>query len=99
MTNRPVVRARRKRRTIMGQILGLGMTHYPGLSAQGNMCLRIQKCLDDPRLPEKFRALDNWHPTMRAQWSDDQGRAHSDQHRQDMIGQFRKMRAELDAFK
>jgi hypothetical protein len=83
----------------MGQILGLGMTHYPNLSTQGNMCLRIQKCLDDPRLPEKFRSLDNWHPTMREQWGNDQGQAHSDKHRQDMIDQFRKIRAELDAFK
>ena len=82
----------------MGQVLGLGMTHYPGLSYQGNMCLRIQKCLDDPVLPEKFRDKDNWHPTMRAQWNNDQGRAHSDQHRQDMIDNFRKIRAELDAF-
>jgi hypothetical protein len=82
----------------MGQILGLGMTHYPGLSFKGNLCRRIQKCLDDPALPEKFRDLDNWHPTMRAQWGDDQGQAHSDRHRQDMIDQFRKIRAELDAF-
>ena len=49
----------------MGQILGLGITHYPNLSAKGNMCLRIQKCLDDPALAEQFRSMDNWHPTMR----------------------------------
>ena len=82
----------------MGQILGLGITHYPNLSIKGNMCLRIQKCLDDPRLAERFRSMDNWHPTMREQWGDDQGQAHSDKHRQDMIDQFRKVRAELDAF-
>lgn len=82
----------------MGQVLGLGITHYPSLSIKGNMCQRIQKCLDDPVLPEKFRDKDNWHPTMRAQWGEDQGQAHSDKHRQDMIDQFRKSRTELDRF-
>ena len=82
----------------MGQVLGLGMTHYPGLSYKGNMCLRIQRCLDDPALPEKFRDKDNWHPTMRAQWNNDQGQEHSDKHRQDLIDNFRKIRAELDRF-
>ena len=35
----------------MGQVLGLGITHYPGLSFKGNMCRRIGKCLEDPALP------------------------------------------------
>ena len=82
----------------MGQVLGLGITHYPPLTTQGNMCQRIRKCLDDPALPEKFRDLDNWHPTMRAQWADDQGQAHSDRHRRDLIEQFRLIRETLDAF-
>jgi hypothetical protein len=82
----------------MGQVLGLGITHYPNLTIKGNMCLRIRKCLDDPALPEKFRDLDNWHPTMRAQWGEDCGQAHSDRHRRDMIDQFRRIRAQIDAF-
>ena len=83
----------------MGQILGLGITHYPNLAADLNMAWRMQKTLDDPALPPALREPANWHPTMRAQWSDDQGRAHADAHRQDMIDQFRLIRAELDAFK
>ncbi len=82
----------------MGQILGLGMTHYPPLLTKGNMSGRILRCLEDPALAERFRSADNWHPTMREQWSNDQGQAHSDRHRQDLITQFRKIRAELDAF-
>ena len=35
---------------------------------------------------------------MREQWSTDEGAAHSDQHRNDLIHHFRKARAELDAF-
>ncbi|MDH3288825.1 MAG: extradiol ring-cleavage dioxygenase [Betaproteobacteria bacterium] len=83
----------------MGQILGLGMTHYPNLSVKGNMSRRMRMSLDDPLLAEKFRSPDNWHPTMREQWGNDQGQAHSDRHRQDLVGHFRTIRAELDAFK
>ena len=83
----------------MGQILGLGITHYPNLAADLNMSWRMQKSLDDPALPAALRAKENWHPTMRAQWGDDSGKAHSDAHRREMIEQFRVVRAELDAFK
>jgi catalytic LigB subunit of aromatic ring-opening dioxygenase len=82
----------------MGQILGLGITHYPNLAAQVNMSWRFKNCVEDPTLPEHFRTAANWHPTAREQWGNDQGQAHSDRHRQDMIGQFRKIRRELDAF-
>jgi hypothetical protein len=82
----------------MGQILGLGITHYPNLAAKVNMSWRFQKSLEDPSVPEKIRAADNWHPTAREQWSSDLGQAHSDRHRQDMIDQFRWIRRELDAF-
>jgi hypothetical protein len=82
----------------MGQILGLGITHYPNLAAQVNMSWRFQKCIEDTTLPKPFREATSWHPTAREQWGDDQGRAHSDRHRRDMIEEFRKVRRELDAF-
>ena len=59
----------------MGQILGLGITHYPNLAAKANMSRRTQQCLDDPTLPAHLRAVENWHPTMREQWGDDEGSA------------------------
>ena len=43
----------------MGQILGLGVTHYPGLMAEGNLCRRIKMCLADPALPERNFGIDN----------------------------------------
>ena len=60
----------------MGQILGLGITHYPPLSYKGNMTGRIKMLMADPLLPENLRAPEKWHPTMRAQWSADEGAAH-----------------------
>src|SRR5215510_1213786 len=83
---------------MMGQILGLGITHYPGLTAQGNLCRRIKICLADPALPEKFRSMDNWPEPMRAQWAADDGQAHSNEHRQAMIEGFRRARRALDEF-
>lgn len=82
----------------MGQILGLGITHYPGLAFKGNLSNRINMLLADPLLPEHLRSPENWPATMREQWSDDGGLAHSIQHRQEMIDQFRWARRELDAF-
>ena len=82
----------------MGQILGLGITHYPNLAAQVNMSWRFQKCIEDPTLPERFRNPVHWDPSAREQWGSDKGLAHSDRHRREMIEQFRKVRRELDAF-
>lgn len=82
----------------MGQIFGLGITHYPGLSMQGNITRRIKICLADPALPEHLRSPDNWPQQMRQQWSTDDGQAHSDEHRQAMIDGFRRARRALDEF-
>src|ERR1051325_1213970 len=82
----------------MAQILGLGITHYPALSAQGNLSRRIKICLADPALPDRFRSLDNWPEPMRKQWGTDEGLGHSDAHRQEMIEGFRITRRALDDF-
>jgi hypothetical protein len=82
----------------MEQILGLGITHYPGLSVQGNLTRRIKMCLADPALPERLRSIDNWPEPMRRQWGTDEGQAHSDAHRREMIKGFRRARRALDEF-
>ena len=82
----------------MGEILGLGITHYPGLGFQGNMTRRIKMCLEDPALPDRLRNMDNWPAPMREQWGTDDGQGHSDAHRQDMIDRFRIARRALDDF-
>lgn len=82
----------------MGEILGLGITHYPGLAFKGNLASRINLLLRDPALPDRLRSPENWPAPMRAQWADDEGWAHSTTHREEMIAEFRRARAELDAF-
>jgi hypothetical protein len=83
----------------MGEILGLGITHYPPMSYKGSMTGRIKLLMADPLVPEALRSPAGWHPTMREQWGDDEGLAHSERHRADLIHHFRKARAELDAFR
>jgi hypothetical protein len=82
----------------MGQILGLGITHYPGLARKGNLARRINTMLADPALPERLHSPENWPTAMREQWGDDEGLAHSTAHRQEMIGEFRRARQTLDEF-
>lgn len=82
----------------MGAILGLGITHYPNLSVQGNMTGRIKLLMADPALPERLRSIENWPEGMRRQWGEDEGQAHSDEHRQAMIERFRLARKVLDEF-
>jgi len=82
----------------MAEILGVGITHYPGLGFQGNMTRRIKMCLEDPALPERLRDMANWPAPMREQWGADDGQSHSDAHRQDLIDRFRIARRALDEF-
>ncbi len=83
----------------MGRILGLGITHYPGLAFKGSLSRRINMLLADPHLPERLRSPENWPEAMRRQWAEDEGEAHSTVHRQAMIDEFRRAREELDAFR
>src|SRR5438552_1102172 len=83
----------------MAEILGLGITHYPGLAFKGNLSRRINMYMNDPALPDDLRSVEKWPAEMREQWAADEGASHSDAHRQAMVDEFRKARAELDAFK
>jgi hypothetical protein len=82
----------------VGEILGLGMTHYPGMTMQGNLSSRAKSFMKDPLLPEAFRNVDTWPEPMRKELADDDGLAHSEEHRRILIENFRWIRKELDAF-
>jgi len=45
----------------MGEILGLGMTHYPPLTGlDQNMAGILRRVLEDPGLPERYRDPASW---------------------------------------
>ncbi len=42
----------------MGEIVGLGMTHFPPLAGRDEAMARIlRRALEDPALPERYRQL------------------------------------------
>lgn len=77
----------------MGEILGLGMTHYPGLAARDeNMTGILRQVLADPGLPERERDPRNWPEALRREYGTDQGRAAAAVHREALRVNLRRLR-------
>src|ERR1700722_13581465 len=58
----------------MGEILAVGITHYPPLAGRDQMMSWILKrMLENPHLPEKWRRPENWPEAMREEWGTDEG--------------------------
>jgi hypothetical protein len=84
----------------MGDILGLGVTHYPPLiGLDQNMATILRTVLRDPGLPERYRDPANWPPAMRREYGDDGGTASAAVHRASLVGHFRRARKMLDEFR
>ncbi len=83
----------------MGEILGLGVTHYPPLCGQDdNMARILKRVLQDPDLPESYRRPDGWPEPMRQEYGADEGLGAARRHRDALVAGFRKMRRRLDDF-
>jgi len=83
----------------MGEILGLGMTHYPPLSSNdANMAGILRLAMKDPGLPARLRTPDGWPAAMRAEYGDDGGKASANIHRRAILAELQKMRRQLDDF-
>jgi len=84
----------------MGEILGLGVTHYPPLAGvDENMAGILRSILADPGLPEEFRDPVTWPAPMREEYGEDGGTAAAAVHRAMMVTQLRKARRALDEFR
>src|SRR5581483_2986398 len=83
----------------MGEILGLGITHFPGMAPDPPGPRSLKRTLSDPGLPERYRTPQGWPEQMRAEWSTDEGAAHAIQHRDTVVAGLRRARQTLDAFK
>jgi len=83
----------------MGEILGLGVTHYPGLIYPDNqMTTFLQKTLESGRIPAERADPANWPELMRREWGTDKGATAAAEHRRRCAEAFRAVRKELDAF-
>ena len=84
----------------MGEILGLGVTHFPPLSGPDeNMGRILKRALDDPAIPEALRHPEGWPEPMRQEYGDDAGATAARRHREGLLAGFRNARRVLDEFK
>ena len=83
----------------MGEVLGIGVTHYPPLSGgDDDMAWVIRKGLQDPLVPDSAKDPSTWPAAMRAEWGEDEGRRAAREHRAALLEGLERCRAELDAF-
>src|SRR5436190_5158690 len=81
----------------MGDILGIGVTHYPGLiQPDRQMAGLLDRTLKSEQVPEELKDPARWPEPMRKEWADPVAAAA--EHRKRLVAGFRKVREALDAF-
>jgi hypothetical protein len=84
----------------MAEILGLGVTHYPGLMASDNeMHATLTRALASSRVPAELKDPARWPAAMRREWDANQDAGAAREHRRRLVEGFRAARRALDAFK
>jgi hypothetical protein len=83
----------------MGEILAIGVTHYPPLAWRDEMMTIVMKrMLQNPQLPERYRHVENWPAPMREEWGADEGTTTARHHRELLRPWFHKVRTAIDDF-
>ncbi len=82
----------------MGDILGLGVTHYPALTPRTIRPISLPRTLADPGLPERLRVPAGWPAAMRDEWGEDEEAAAAERHRAALVRELRRARDILDEF-
>jgi len=83
----------------MGEILGLGVSHYPPLGGRDeDMANILRGRLRDPDVPAAAKDPQSWPELMRREWGRDEGRSAAAEHRARMREGLVRARAALDAF-
>lgn len=83
----------------MGEVLGIGITHYPPLSGRDEDMANILKGrLRDPDLPAAQRDPASWPGPMRDEWGADEGLTGARRHREAVVRGLRRAREALERF-
>lgn len=82
----------------MGEILGIGLTHFPLFKTDERMSSVLHDTLKNPALPEKFREANGWPEKMREEYGSDRGVTGAKKHREACVNELRKLRTTLDDF-
>ncbi len=84
----------------MADILGVGMTHFPGLVGTdergGASLARVLKY--NKRIPAEKKDSRSWPEAMRQEFGEDEGFSAAIAHRQRLVAGFRQLRTAIDAF-
>src|SRR3954465_11575029 len=81
----------------MGDILGIGVAHYPGLiQPDQQMAGLVDRTLNSEQVPDALKDPARWPEPMRKEWADPLASAR--EHRRRLVNGFREARKALDAF-
>ncbi len=83
----------------MGQVLGLGLSHYPGFSyLDDDMNRFLLDTLRSDRVPPELKDPASWPKPMQEEWGTDRGATFARKHRAQFVEAARKLRAAIDEF-
>ena len=61
----------------MGELLGIGISHYPGfIFADAEMSMRVKSTITSPKVPEHLKDPKNWPAPMQEEWADESLEVH-----------------------
>jgi Catalytic LigB subunit of aromatic ring-opening dioxygenase len=83
----------------MGEILGIGATHYPSLVGTDEaLCSTWRRIINAPRIDPKWKDPKNWPSGMAEEVGADNGLTSAKKYRERMWENFRKLRKTIDDF-
>ena len=83
----------------MGQVLGLGVTHFPPLGMPNeHMAMFLERILASNKVPAERKNEATWPALMRKEWGNDRGLSAAEGHRSELLQGYRKARQVLDEF-
>ena len=83
----------------MGEILGIGVTHFPGLMLpDAYMSSFLTRTLKSERVPAELKEPARWPEPLRQELAANEDGKAAAEHRRRLVGGFRKAREALDAF-
>ena len=83
----------------MGDVLGLGITHYPPYAlVDEKMANLLRWTLEDPDIPVEVKDMRAWPEPMRAEYGSDGGAAGAARHRAQLRAGFERVHEALQAF-
>lgn len=80
----------------MAEILGVGMTHYPGMVFNGSLSGVLERTLQQAAVPAGVKDPNTWPAGMRAEWENKS--AAEVEHRDRHLRAFRQIRTAIDEF-